>query len=295
MYNKYLETFIQVADCGSFSKAAENLFISSTAIMKQMNLMEQELGLTLLNRTNQGITLTESGKEIYKSSKHIIDYATDSISKARKLENKNFYTILVGTSQICPCKPLMDLWYKISDKYPNFKIKIVPFEENHSNTLLTLNSNNIQLDCIVSPCDSKNWLKNLNFLKLRDSKLCLSVLNNHPLANKKTINFKDIKNETIMTITDGDSKTMLDLKKCIEEKCENVTIKQAPFLYDLNVFNECEEKEYSLITVDCWKDIHPAFKTIPLKFDKTIPYGILYTKNPSKYVVNFIEAIKSAL
>ena len=46
MYNKYLEVFIQVADTGSFSKAAEKLYISSTAVMKQMNLMEQELGLS---------------------------------------------------------------------------------------------------------------------------------------------------------------------------------------------------------------------------------------------------------
>ena len=39
MYNKYLEIFIQVADTGSFSKAAEKLYMSSTAVMKQMNLM----------------------------------------------------------------------------------------------------------------------------------------------------------------------------------------------------------------------------------------------------------------
>ena len=47
MYNKYLDIFIQVADTGSFSKAAEKLYISSTAVMKQMNLMEQELELSL--------------------------------------------------------------------------------------------------------------------------------------------------------------------------------------------------------------------------------------------------------
>ena len=62
MYNKYLEIFVQVADTGSFSKAAEKLYMSSTAVMKQMNLMESELGLSLLNRTNHGITLTEVRK-----------------------------------------------------------------------------------------------------------------------------------------------------------------------------------------------------------------------------------------
>ena len=59
MYNKYLDVFIQVADTGSFSRAAEKLYISSTAVMKQMNLMKQKLGLSLLVRTNHAITLTE--------------------------------------------------------------------------------------------------------------------------------------------------------------------------------------------------------------------------------------------
>ena len=43
MYNRHLETFIAVADLGSFSKAAEALYISSTAVIKQINLLEQEL------------------------------------------------------------------------------------------------------------------------------------------------------------------------------------------------------------------------------------------------------------
>lgn len=49
MYNKHLETFIKVADLGSFSRAAETLYISSTAVIKQINLLEQELGLQLFD------------------------------------------------------------------------------------------------------------------------------------------------------------------------------------------------------------------------------------------------------
>ena len=43
MYNHQLDTFIQVADMGSFSKAAEAMFISATAVMKQINLLESSL------------------------------------------------------------------------------------------------------------------------------------------------------------------------------------------------------------------------------------------------------------
>ena len=115
MYNKYLDIFIKVADCGSFTKAADELFMSPTAVMKQMNLMESDLDLSLFKRTNHGIVLTDAGKQIYKDAKYIINYSNEAIQKARDLETKENYTITIGTSLICPCKPLLDLWYKIND------------------------------------------------------------------------------------------------------------------------------------------------------------------------------------
>ena len=51
MYNPQIKTFIVVADAGSFNKAAEQLFVSSTAIIKQMNLLEEQVGVRLFNRS----------------------------------------------------------------------------------------------------------------------------------------------------------------------------------------------------------------------------------------------------
>ena len=57
MYNPQLETFLKVADCGSFNKAAEELYISPTAVVKQINLLESSLDLQLFTRTHRGILL----------------------------------------------------------------------------------------------------------------------------------------------------------------------------------------------------------------------------------------------
>ena len=295
MYNKYLEIFIEVADTGSFSKAAEKLYISSTAIMKQMNLMEQELGLSLLIRTNHGVSLTEAGKEIYKDAKIIIDYTNRSIKKAKKLQNKNTHFITIGTSLICPCNPLLDIWYQINDRYPDFKIKILPFEENHTNILNTLNSNGTPLDFIVSPCDSHDWLKNFDFLKLGDYKFCIAVPISHPLAKKDSISFEDLSGEKVTAITTGDSKQNQDILNKIKTICKDVEIFDAPFFYDIDVFNRCEESGSFLVTLECWKDVHPAFKTIPLSSGETIPYGILYSKTPTDDASKFLNIIKEVV
>ena len=82
MYNQQLTTFVCVADNGSFNKAAEELFISSTAVMKQINSLENHFELKLFKRTNHGIVLTAAGEVIYKHAKSLFSYSEKVISKS---------------------------------------------------------------------------------------------------------------------------------------------------------------------------------------------------------------------
>lgn len=292
MYNKYLDIFVEVANQGSFSKASEKLFISSTAIMKQMNLMENDLGVKLFERTNQGIKLTEAGRQIYKDAKHIIDYSKKAIANVQKLQETKNTIITVGTSIICPCKPLMDIWYKVSDSYPNYKIKIVPFEDTSVNSIQTFRVKDDDFDLIISPNDSAEWKKSCNFLELGKSTYVASMPRNHRLASKKVIDWKDFNNETIMMITEGDSPTTNSLRDTILTNSKNVTIDPVSFLYNIDAFNRCEEKGYILMSLNSWEHVHPSLVSIPLKQEFKVPYGIVYAKEPSKEVEKFIEIIK---
>ena len=69
MYNPQLETFICVADAGSFNKAAEQLYISAPAVIKQINSLEGSLGLQLFERTHRGLSLTAAGESLYRDAK----------------------------------------------------------------------------------------------------------------------------------------------------------------------------------------------------------------------------------
>ena len=78
MYNPQLETFLRVADAGSFNKASEELFITPTAVIKQINLLEDSLGVKLFDRTHRGLNLTKAGKSLYQDAKYIISYCRES-------------------------------------------------------------------------------------------------------------------------------------------------------------------------------------------------------------------------
>ncbi len=50
-----------------------------------------------------------------------------------------------------------------------------------------------------------------------------------------------------------------------------------PF-YDISVYNRCVQQGNLLLNVECWKNVHPLLRTIPVDWAYTIPYGLLYAK-----------------
>ena len=64
LFNSQLETFVVVADEGSFSKAAEKLFISTTAVIKQINTLEEDTNIQLSKEDFKGVSLYGSRKVI---------------------------------------------------------------------------------------------------------------------------------------------------------------------------------------------------------------------------------------
>ena len=132
MYNKHLDAFLMAADCGSFTKAAKKLFITPNALIKQINLLEGRLELTLFRRTNHGIVLTEAGKSIYRDARRIIHISEQALVTAKALTTGKQNIIRLGSSMMNPCRPIMELWVAVSSRYPHIKLSIVPIDDGKS-------------------------------------------------------------------------------------------------------------------------------------------------------------------
>lgn len=293
MFNPHLTAFVCVVDCGSFTKAAQRLFISPTAVMKQINALENHLGLTLLTRTSHGIHLTSAGEVIYKDARFLFDFSKRSIENAKKTMADENSTFRVGTSLLNPAKPFMDLWYQANQSFPNYKLHLVPFEDNHEGILAEIEQLGEKFDFLVAVCDSKMWLDKCKMLMLGRYKKMVAVSRNHPLAEKKQLEISDLYGETLMMVTEGDSGVNDFLRNDLKRNHPKIHIEDTPHFYDISVFNRCAETKNILLTLECWKEVHPALVTIPVNWEYSIPYGLLYSLSPSANVQRFVDTIKS--
>ena len=295
MYNSLLKTFLCVADYGSLNKAAEHLFLTPTAVMKQINVLEKHLDLKLFQRTNHGLTLTECGASIYKDAKFMISYSEKVIERAKKIQGTANQIIRVGTSLLNPCKVFMDIWYHVNDQFPQFKIQIVPFEDDHQGILSVIEKIGKEFDFIVGVCDSIQWLNRCCMYQLGTYRKCVAVPRGHRLADRKKLTLSDLYGETLMMVKQGDSPVNDLIRDDLEQNHPQICIEDTENFYDIQVFNRCEQMGNILLNIECWKDIHPSLVTIPVDWSYTIPYGLLYAKDPTPNILNFIEAVESYL
>lgn len=153
MYNPQLDTFLRVADAGSFNKAAEEAYITPTAVIKQINLLEAHLDVKLFERSHRGLVLTKAGKSLYQDAKYIIQYCKDSVTRAKNAMQEEGKVIRIGTSPMTPAQILVELWPKIHKFYPDIKFQLIPFENTPENAREILKNLGQNIDIVAGIFD----------------------------------------------------------------------------------------------------------------------------------------------
>jgi len=293
MYNPQLETFIRVADAGSFSKAAEQAFITPTAVIKQINLLEADLGVQLFDRSHRGLTLTKAGKSLYRDSKYVIQYCKDAVVRAKNAMQEDAHIIRIGTSPMTPSQILMELWPKIHERCPDIKFQLVPFENTPENAKEILANLGQNIDIVAGIFDDTLLdLRRCRGLELSREPICCAVSLDHPLAEKEKLTVSDLYGENLMLIHRGWSNYIDKLRDDLWMNHPKVHIVDFDF-YNVSVFNQCENSNDILMAIGSWSSVHPLLKIIPVEWDYTIPFGLLHSPEPTKTVQDFLSVIQT--
>lgn len=294
MYSHQLDTFIQVADAGSFSKAGEAMFISPTAVMKQINLLEDTLDVRLFERTPRGLTLTNAGKSYYQDAKYMIQYAKDAQVRAKNAMQSNDKMIRLGSSLITPCQFLMELWPHIHELSPELKFEIINFENTPENAREILKNLGQNIDVVAGIFDETMLaLRGCTAQELMRVPLCCAVSIYHPLAHKVCLSIQDLYGQKLMLMKRNWSKYVDMLRDDLWEHHPQIEIMDFSF-YNLEAFNQCEHNNVLLMAVPQWAHIHPLLKIIPVEWKYEIPFGLLYSHTPTQTVRDFVKATAKA-
>lgn len=292
MYNPQLETFLCVVDSGSFSKAAKKLYITAPAVIKQINSLESNLNLQLFDRTHRGLVVTESGKSLYEDVKYIIQYCKESVSRAENAMEDDKEVIRVGISPLTPPQVFVELWPKIQECYPDMKLQLIPFENTPENAREILGNLGQNIDAIAGIFDDTMLnLRKCKGIEISREPFCCAVSIHHRLARKEKLEIQDLYGENLMLMHRGWSEYVDILRDELWENHPQINITDFDF-YNIEVFNSCENSNDMLLAFQIWSSIHPLMKIIPVEWNYGIPFGLLYSQDPSPKVKKLLNAIE---
>lgn len=292
MYNPQLDTFLCVADSGSFSKAAEKLYISSPAVIKQINSLENHLGLRLFERSHRGLKLTAAGESMYKDAKYVIQYCKESVARAESAAEFDEEVIRVGISPMTPPNVFVKLWPEIQKIYPGMKFQLVPFENTLENAREILGNLGQNIDVVAGIFDDRMLsLRQCRGIEIAREKFCVAVSMHHRLAEKDKISLKDLHGENLWLMHRGWSEYVDMLRDEIWEYHPEIHIHDF-YIYNVEIFNQCENSNDVLLAIKNWESVHPLMKMIPVEWNYGMPFGLLYSENPDKKVQKLLKAIK---
>src|SRR5256885_16952097 len=93
---RHLRYFIAVAEAMNFTKAAARLRVAQPSLSRQVQALEDEIGVSLLKRSPRGVTLTAEGKLFLEAARQLMTRADDSVNKVRALARGEFGELHVG-------------------------------------------------------------------------------------------------------------------------------------------------------------------------------------------------------
>lgn len=166
----------------SFTRAAEILFVSQPSLSKQIKILENRLGIILLNRENNTISLTEGGEVFLQYSERILALCEESCRALNDVKNGDRGHLTVGASQTIGTYLMPRVLALFAQNYPQINLKV----HVDSTRMIAKNVANREIDIAVVGGDIPEKLKkNLEIENFVEDELILIVPKSHPFTFKK--------------------------------------------------------------------------------------------------------------
>jgi DNA-binding transcriptional LysR family regulator len=282
MFDKHIETFLKVAKLGSFSKAGRALYISPSAILQQISLLESNLGVELFTRTSRGVKLTPAGEYFQREAGSMVMRAQEIRKTLAQFSAQQSKMLKIGINKFHALRHFYEVWFRFHHDHPDYQTEIITMEEASPSELTNI-------DLVEGMLLKEKWHKDFTFYPQGDTPLCLALPKWHPLAQRHFLTIDDLSDISVVSVRCGISaetdKAVLYLQS------RNIKIITVD-LYDHSTTMLCSTNGYSLLLARYWQDMMPQLVTLPVAWDYHVPFGFFIRKQTSaslKILLNYIS------
>ena len=197
---RHLRYFVAVGEALSFTKAAVRLRVAQPALSRQIQDLEDEIGVDLLKRSPRGVTLTAEGKLFLEEARELLSRADESLKKVRALARGEYGELHIGYSPTPTIEILPPALAAFQKTVPDVRVLLHDLSSDEIVTGL----GNGALHLAVTPWEGSEHAPNVEFEALRTYAPCVALAPGHPLARLKSVPLEKITTEPLVTLSRKD-------------------------------------------------------------------------------------------
>lgn len=191
-----LKSFIAVAETQSFSKAAEQLFITQPAVSKRIANLEDLLGAKLFDRIGHQVVLTQAGTVLKSKAQDIVNAMENCVQDIKNLHGDISGSLRVGLSHYIGLERIPTMLNSFSKKYPQVELDILFYDSENAQQDVLNGTIDIAVVTLPSTLGKHQLVADLAETPIWKDPLCFAVHKNHQLSKLKKASIDDLKNFT---------------------------------------------------------------------------------------------------
>lgn len=289
MYSRHIESFIETANAGSFTKAARALYIAPSSLIQQIDLLEQRLGVVLFERGHRGVKLTAAGESLYRDALEIVRRSDEAVARARRIQ-RGEGPVRVATSLLMKCRMLPGIWSRMIEDAPGTRIDITSLESVGVEPGNYLSGLGVSYDVMEGLFMSELYRGRCLFLELLRAPLCLAMPRSMRAAGAEVVDAEMLHDLDLVMMQSGVSEDYDAAHQYLAALGAN-RITEVSF-YTMELFADCELNQRAIVTFEIWEDIHPDLVRIPFAEPHSMPYGLIFSKHPSAQAMKLYQTAK---
>jgi biotin operon repressor len=289
-----IHTFVQVAEQKSFSSAAKLLYLSPNAVKKRIESLEQQSGLTLFVRSNQGCTLTPAGASLFQDLTEINKQYTAALSKATYIQEQSSDVIFIGIMSTFGEIFMTSSWFNIHKQNFSSQLRLVYYTASLS--------------------DMDNMFRDVGFA----TTLCIdiydeAVAKQYDLCAKKTasfqpyigipvnmefpadgsVTFDQLQGQCIAVPPVGRAGIFDTLRQMLQQHVPDIRFVDQNE-YTVRSINERYMNRQLILAAHNQSSHYPFYRFVPLETQLQVDFGVYYRKRDEYKLQAFFESILPA-
>lgn len=182
------EAFLKAVELGSLTKTAEKLGYTQSGVSMMLASLEEELGMSLLNRGRSGVSLTSAGKELLPLMREVVNSHNRILQTAAELKGLKAGTLRIGLLNSISVHYLPEILKSFDKAYPQIHFEF--FQGEYKEIEDWIWEGFVDCGFVIKPS-----ARQLELVELIEDPCFVLTAKNHPFREKEVVTMEDMRNE----------------------------------------------------------------------------------------------------